>query len=116
MTRIVPLIALVLSGAAVGLSLFRGSTPAPVAVSEVRPPRSDEELASLERRIEMLEETSSDLERRLSELKRKPTAALDGGAELTAEVEQLRAEVRGMIAGEALNSEGGKAYLKDAVR
>jgi hypothetical protein len=56
-------------------------------------------------------------------LEQRPAVSADGGgvvagapAALTAELEQLRAEVRGLVAGEALGSEGGKAYLKDAVR
>jgi type I site-specific restriction endonuclease len=37
-------------------------------------------------------------------------------AVLAQEVEQLRTEVRGLIAGEALQSEGGREYLKEMVR
>jgi hypothetical protein len=54
-------------------------------------------------------------------LEQRPMASSDGGmgaapVVLAAEVEQLKTEVRSMIAGEALNSQGGREYLKDAVR
>ncbi|MFY0564018.1 hypothetical protein ACN28E_09230 [Archangium lansingense] len=80
------------------------------------------ELEALERRVESLEQTSLSLSKRLMLLEQRPMVASDGGvvaavpASLAADVEQLRSEVRGMIAGEALNSQGGRDYLKDAVR
>jgi hypothetical protein len=69
----------------------------------------------------VLEETSEHLEQRVGELLRRPAGlafAGDAGvpAALALEAAQLRSEVRGMIAGEALHSEGGKAFLKDAIR
>lgn len=122
MSRILPVLALLLSVAALAAALLRPG-PAPEARSEQPRPKSNDEVAALERRVELLEETSEHLEQRVGELLRKPQAVLvtaDGGSavppQLAAEVAQLRSEVRGMIAGEALNSEGGKAYLKDAVR
>ena len=80
------------------------------------------ELEAIERRVESLEQTSLSLSKRLMLLEQRPMAASDGGgvalapASLAAEVEQLRSEVRGMIAGEALQSQGGRDYLKEAVR
>ncbi|OJT24859.1 hypothetical protein BO221_10655 [Archangium sp. Cb G35] len=116
-----------LSVLALAIALFggRGEPAAPPPASE---PASDAdtfaslELEALERRVESLEQTSLSLSKRLMLLEQRPVVASDGGvvaavpASLSAEVEQLRSEVRGMIAGEALNSQGGRDYLKDAVR
>jgi uncharacterized membrane protein len=77
---------------------------------------------ALERRVKSLEDSALSLSRRLMLLEQQPVAVSDGGlvatvpASLAAEVEQLRTEVRGMIAGEALSSEGGREYLKGMVR
>ncbi|KFA89726.1 hypothetical protein [Archangium violaceum] len=116
-----------LSVLALAIALFggRGEPAAPPPASE---PASDVdtfaslELEALERRVESLEQSSLSLSKRLMLLEHRPVVASDGGvvaavpASLAAEVEQLRSEVRGMIAGEALNSQGGRDYLKDAVR
>ncbi len=115
----VPLIALFLSIAAFATALLKPAPAAETAISQ--PPRPNDELAALERRLDVLEETSEHLEQRVGELLRRPAGiALVGDAGVPAalalEVAQLKSEVRGMIAGEALNSEGGRAYLKDAVR
>lgn len=121
MFKPLPFVALLLSIAALATALLRPA-PAPAPVPDAAPARSNDALAALERRIDLLEETSEHLEQRVGELLRRPALtawAADGGAApagLAIEVAQLRSEVRGMIAGEALNSEGGKAYLKDAVR
>jgi hypothetical protein len=119
MSRLIPLLALVLSVAALAAALLRPAPTAEVAVE--RPaPHAEDELAALDRRIELLEETAQHLEQRVSELSRKPVyPAGDSGTVppgIALEVAQLRSEVQGMIAGEALQSEGGKAYLRDAVR
>ncbi len=109
---------------ALAIALFgaRGEPVAPPAPAE---PASDAftslELEAIERRVESLEQTSLSLSKRLMLLEQRPMVASDGGvaavpASLAAEVEQLRSEVRGMVAGEALNSQGGRDYLKDAVR
>ncbi|WNG54623.1 hypothetical protein F0U59_07385 [Archangium gephyra] len=110
---------------AIALLGGRGEPAAPPPASE---PASDSdtfaslELEALERRVESLEQTSLSLSKRLMLLEQRPVVASDGGvvaavpASLAAEVEQLRSEMRGMIAGEALNSQGGRDYLKDAVR
>lgn len=115
----IPIIALLLSVAAFATALLRPA-PVPEAVPAAPPPSNDG-LAALERRIDVLEETSEHLEQRVGELLRRPPGmafAGDAGvpAALALEVAQLKSEVRGMIAGEALQSEGGKAFLKDAIR
>ena len=113
-----------LSVLALAMALWgpRGEPVAPPAASE---PAADAftslELEAIERRVESLEQTSLSLSKRLMLLEQRPMVASDGGvaavpASLAAEVEQLRSEVRGMIAGEALQSQGGREYLKDAVR
>jgi hypothetical protein len=89
-----------------------------------RPSVSPEQLQALERRLKSLEDTAVSLSSRVMALERRPMALPDGGgavaalppAALAQEVEQLRNEVRGMIAGEALQSQGGREYLKEMVR
>jgi hypothetical protein len=117
MSRLLPLLAVILSAAALGMAISRpASQEAPAANPGAQ---NDDELVAFDRRIELLEETTQHLEQRLTELSRRPAAA-GGTAEAPAgiahDVAQLRTEVRAMIAGEALQSEGGKAYLRDAVR
>lgn len=107
----------------IALSGSRGEPAAPPPASE---PAADAftslELEAIERRVESLEQASLSLSKRLMLLEQRPMVASDGGvaavvpASLAAEVEQLRSEVRGMVAGEALNSQGGREYLKEAVR
>jgi hypothetical protein len=120
-----------LGPASLGLSLLalavalwapRGEPVAP-ASSPSEPPSSDasRELKELERRVKNLEDTSLSLSKRLMLLEQRPVVTSDGGVVavapgLAAEVEQLRSEVRGLVAGEALNSEGGRQYLKEMVR
>ncbi|HEX8703411.1 MAG TPA: hypothetical protein VF815_31535 [Myxococcaceae bacterium] len=86
---------------------------------------SPEQLQALERRLKSLEDTAVSLSSRVMAIERRPLAVSDGGggtmaalppAALAQEVEQLRSEVRSMIAGEALQSEGGREYLKEMVR
>jgi hypothetical protein len=92
--------------------------------TEARPALSPQELQALERRVKSLEENAVSLSSRLMALERRPMVVSDGGAVVAAmppaalaqEVEQLRSEVRGLIAGEALQSEGGREYLKEMVR
>ncbi|MFP2912374.1 hypothetical protein ACLESD_46605, partial [Pyxidicoccus sp. 3LFB2] len=123
MNRLLGIASLLLASAALGVALWGGGEPA----SPTPAPRDEsadvapEDVDYLERRIKALEDTTLGLSRRLMALEQRPVAASDGGlvappTALTAELEQLRAEVRGLVAGEALNSEGGRAYLKDAVR
>ncbi|NMO21178.1 hypothetical protein HPC49_10510 [Pyxidicoccus fallax] len=124
MNKLLGIASLVLASAALGVSLWGSgekSAPAPV-VQEAPVGASPADVEDLERRVRALEDTTLGLSRRLIALEQRPVVSADGGvvagapAALTAELEQLRAEVRSMVAGEALNSEGGRAYLKDAVR
>ncbi len=92
--------------------------PPPIATTGVMP----EELELLQRRLDDVEDTQRELFDRVSRLQRAGAVgaadlSLDAGvpAALQAEVARLRDEVHGMIAGEALSSPGGKAYLKDTL-
>lgn len=121
MNKLLGIASLVLASAALGVSLLGRGEPAATAPSQEAPATAAADVEALERRIRALEDTSLGLSRRLMALEQRPVVSADGGVvaaptALTAEIEQLRAEVRGMVAGEALNSEGGRAYLKDAVR
>jgi hypothetical protein len=96
------------------------SSPSPQAPASATP----QQLQALERRVKALEDTAVSLSSRLMVLERRPMITSDGGgavaamppAALAQEVEQLRGEVRSLIAGEALQSEGGREYLKEMVR
>ncbi|HVG57319.1 MAG TPA: hypothetical protein VNA24_02100 [Hyalangium sp.] len=85
---------------------------------------SAQDVQALEKRVKALEDTVVSLSTRLMALERRPAApdgsggavAVAAPAALAQEVEQLKTEVRSMIAGEALNSQGGREYLKDMVR
>ena len=96
--------------------------PPPPAAESTESSFSDLEVDALDRRMKNLEENALSLSKRLMLLEQRGGTAPAGGAGgavppgLAAEVEQLRAEVRGMVAGEALQSEGGRQYLKDMVR
>ena len=124
MNRLLGPASLGLSLLALTLALWRPGAP---ESSDAPPPTkasttlSPEELKALARRVQALEDNTLSLSRRLMLLEQRPVSS-DGGAvapapaALAAEVEQLRMEVRGMVAGEALHSQGGREYLKDMVR
>ncbi|QSQ27639.1 hypothetical protein JY651_23210 [Pyxidicoccus parkwayensis] len=123
MNKLLGIASLVLASTALAVSLMgRGEPAAPAPAHQEAPASATAaDMEELEQRIRALEDTSLGLSRRLMALEARPAVSADGGvvaapAGLSAEIEQLRAEVRGMVAGEALNSEGGRAYLKDAVR
>jgi hypothetical protein len=124
MNRLLAPASLGLSLLALTLALWRPGASEP---SEAPPPTeaaaapSPQELKALARRVQALEDNTLSLSRRLMLLEQRPVSS-DGGtvapapAALAAEVEQLRMEVRGMVAGEALQSQGGREYLKEMVR
>ncbi|SET76257.1 hypothetical protein SAMN05443639_104223 [Stigmatella erecta] len=89
----------------------------PPPVGEFPGAAAGPEVQALEKRVQALEGTVQLLSQRLREAERRPgTAAAPGeGAPpaLAAEVDQLKDEIRGLMAGEALNSEGGREYLKE---
>ncbi|AEI66222.1 hypothetical protein [Corallococcus macrosporus] len=127
MNKLAHIAALVLAATALVVALWSPreavqAPPSPAAPAE-QPASAAADVIGLERRLKALEDTAVGLSRRLMEVERRPTVTADGkvvpsaaSPALAAEVEQLRDEVRGLVAGEALNSEGGKAFLKDAVR
>ncbi|MBZ4415672.1 hypothetical protein [Myxococcus sp. RHSTA-1-4] len=126
MNRLLGIASLVLASAALAVALWGPggkSAPSPVpALQDAPVGATPADVEDLERRVRALEDTTLGLSRRLMALEQRPVVTADGGvvagapAALTAELEQLREEVRGLMAGEALNSEGGRAFLKDAVR
>ncbi|MFP2957615.1 hypothetical protein ACLEPN_07215 [Myxococcus sp. 1LA] len=126
MNKLASIAALVLAATALVVALWspRETVQAPPPAAPVEQPTSAAaDVIGLERRIKALEDTAVGLSRRLMEVERRPTVTADGkvvpstgSPALAAEVDKLREEVRGMVAGEALNSEGGRDYLKDAVR
>ncbi|EPX60331.1 hypothetical protein D187_001818 [Cystobacter fuscus DSM 2262] len=101
----------------------RGGDEAPAAPppASPAPASAPQTVKDLELRVKMLEENALSLSRRLMLLEQRPAVAgAEGGgaapAGLATEVEQLRSEVRSMVAGEALQSEGGREYLKGVMR
>ncbi|WNG33602.1 hypothetical protein F0U61_08170 [Archangium violaceum] len=113
-----------LSVLALAVSLWgsRGETvPPPPPPTERPSASSSREMKDLELRVKLLEDASLSLSKRLMLLEQRPVVSSDGGVvavapSLAAEVDQLRSEVRGLVAGEALSSEGGRQYLKEMVR
>lgn len=127
MNRILGFAALGLSVLALAVALTNSweapIVPPPSEHAPVAPASQD--VKALEMRVKALEDTVVLLSSRVMELERRPgapagsTGGAVGGAPpatLAQEVEQLKAEVRGMVAGEALNSQGGREYLKEMVR
>jgi Spy/CpxP family protein refolding chaperone len=125
MNRILGFASLGLAVLALAVSLS-GSREAPAAPPPTEPPVStaSQEVQALEKRVKALEDTVVLLSSRVMVLERQPgaPAGSTGGTAgttpvaLAQEVEQLKTEVRSLIAGEALNSQGGREYLKEAVR
>ncbi|ADO74990.1 conserved uncharacterized protein [Stigmatella aurantiaca DW4/3-1] len=104
---------------ALALVVALASSSEPIVVPP--PPVGDssgmgaQNVQALEKRVQALEGTVQLLSQRLREAERRPTGA-PGQAEpaaLAAEVDQLKDEIRGLMAGEALNSEGGREFLKE---
>jgi hypothetical protein len=104
----------------------KDETPAPSSPSSSTPSSATSpsgEVKDLELRVKMLEDNALSLSRRLMQLEQRPGGAGTGTAggpaapaELATEVERLRSEVRGLTAGQALQSEGGREYLKGMMR
>jgi Spy/CpxP family protein refolding chaperone len=125
MNRILGFVSLGLAVLALGVSLS-SSREAPAAPPPTEHPvaTASQDVQSLEKRVKALEDTVVLLSSRVMVLERQPGApgGSTGGAAgtppvvLAQEVEQLKTEVRSLIAGEALNSQGGREYLKEAVR
>ena len=126
MNRILGFASLGLSFLALAVA-FSGQREAPEATpsQEERPSSTaPQDVQALEKRVKALEDTLVSLSSRVMVLERRPGTADGSGspaggaapAGLAQEVEQLKTEVRGLIAGEALNSEGGRDYLKAMVR
>lgn len=115
MSRFLAPAALLLSTVALFLTVQAGrEKPShPAANAPATPASRPEELARLEQRVRLLEQSVEALEARrppaLTEPSEEPAAP-------SSELAKLRAEVSGLLAGEALHSEGGREYLKDMVR
>jgi len=125
MNRILGFASLGLAVLALAVAL---SGPPQVVVSTPEDERpsstSSQDVQALEKRVKALEDTVVSLSTRVMAIERRPAAPDGSGgavasaapAALAQEVEQLKTEVRSMIAGEALNSQGGREYLKEMVR
>lgn len=125
MRQLIPIVALALSASALAVAFLRSPEPTESPAAAAPQAGTSDDLGTveeLEERIRYLEGANDQLARRITYLERRPAVmALDGGAvpvpeAVASEVAELRAEVRSMIAGEALHSEGGKQYLREAVR
>lgn len=123
MNRALLIACFAISTIALALSLVpRDPPPPPPSVSGGV---TADDLDILERRIDMLENDNHELWVKVQQLQRGTAgtgvaAALpfDAGIPLAvqAEVAKLRDEVHGMIAGEALNSDSGKQWLRERMR
>jgi hypothetical protein len=129
MNRLLPVAALLLSLAALAVALLGGEPPPPppTVAQEVAVGPTRAQFEAWVRRVEALEVTTLSLARRAAALERGaglPVAAGTAGggapapeaAALAAQVEQLKAEVQGLIVGETLNSPSGREQLKAAVQ
>lgn len=119
MNRALPLVSLCVALLALGISLVPRE-PVVVAPPPDEPRRSEAD-PELRRRVELLEDDSRALWDRVTLLERRQVAgpAVDGGVaapSLVNEVAQLREEVRGVMTGEVLSNEAGRAALKEVIR
>lgn len=123
MNRALLIACFAMSAIALALSLVPRDAPPPAPVAAGGGVTMDD-VDILERRLDALEDANRDLLNRLVQLQRGQAAAgsmgfpADAGvsAAVQAELVQLRNEVHGMVAGEALHSEGGKQWLKETLR
>src|SRR5689334_7487306 len=128
MNRVLPWSALVVSLAALAVTLLRHEPPPPppgTADAAEGPTRAQFEAYA--RRVEALEVTTLSLARRAAALEHGMTGApgaapVATGAQVPADaaalaeqVQQLRADVQGLIVGESMNSPEGREQLKAAV-
>jgi hypothetical protein len=109
---------------ALGVALW-GPHEAPPAPAPAPAPHASlapelvEQVDELETRIKLLEDNALNLSRRMMALEQGGKAGSAAGgavaapAGLATEVEQLRAEVRGLGLGQTLHSEGGRQYFKE---
>jgi len=131
MNRLLSIGALVLSLTALTVALLGRDTP-PVPPSSAAAPDvaagpTQAQFDAWARRVEALEVTTLSLARRAAALERgaglppvaegaaAPVPPAEAAA-LAAQVQQLRAEVQGLIVGEAMSSPEGRAQLKAAVQ
>lgn len=125
MNRILGFVSLGLAVLALAVSLSGSrEAPPPSPTSEHSVSTASQDVQALEKRVKALEDTAVSLSSRVMVLERQagaPAGSTGGAAgtppvALAQEVEQLKTEVRSLVAGEALNSEGGREYLKEMVR
>lgn len=124
MSRLVPIVSLVLSAVAVALAAWpKDAAVASVAAAEQT--RDDDlELEALKRRVEAIDGDQRALWSRLLQLEQRAGSApiaLDAGvmtapAQLAADVAQLKNEVRAVMQGEVLSDSAGRSAMKDLVR
>lgn len=123
MSRFLGFSSLGLAALALVVALVGAQDPivVPPPPAEASSGASPAELQALEKRVQALEGTVQLLSQRLMAFEKQPGTAAGGAVAvpagaLAAEVEQLKSEIRGLMAGEALNSEGGREYLKEMMR
>ncbi|CAM3743317.1 hypothetical protein G4177_20190 [Corallococcus sp. ZKHCc1 1396] len=122
MNRILGIASVGLASVALGVALWGpGRSEAPAATDAApRVQDSSADVRALQTRVKALEETVQLLSRRMMAFEQQPGTTTGGSgpapAGLAAEVAKLREEVRGVMVGEALNSESGKQSLKEIMR
>ena len=129
MTRLLSIVAIILSIVAIGVVLSKRQPPALKAVAaeaaqerdearaDAQPPGSD---AAQRLRISSLEMTVGSLVRRVSALEKTPAAVRGGSVALKdddrQQVERLRKEVDSLLTGEAIASDAGRKRFKEVLR
>lgn len=121
MNRILGIASVGLASVALGVALWGpGRTEAPAEQEAPRAQDASADVRALQTRVKALEETVQLLSRRLMAFEQQPGTATAGAgpapAGLEAEVAKLREEVRGVMVGEALSTDSGKATLKEMLR
>ncbi|WP_201756022.1 hypothetical protein [Corallococcus silvisoli] len=123
MNRILGIASVGLASLALGVSLWGpGKSEAPVTQESPRVQDSAADVRALQTRMKALEETVQLLSRRLMAFEQQGGTVATGTGTgpapvgLEAEVARLREEVRGVMVGEALNTDSGRQSLKDMMR